>query len=233
MLRNSTGTRVCDRTVRNRLHAAQLKACRARVHLGLTRRQWRNVLFSDESRFNVSFADGRVRTWRRRGERLVQDNVVERDRYGGGSVMIWAGIRHDGKKDFVTVPGNLTAQRYCDGIIESVVVPYLQKHNVGVFGHDNARPNTSRHTQNIFPSITSMCCSGLQDRRISLPLSTFGDCLGRQVRERHDVNNIRDLKRALQAEWVRIPLQVIRKLICSMRRRCLAGLHANGGHTRY
>ena len=76
LLRNATGTRVCDRTVRNKLHAARLKACRpyvgilltlrhretrrqwARVHQGWTRRQWRNVLFSDESRFNVSFADG-------------------------------------------------------------------------------------------------------------------------------------------------------------------------------
>ena len=55
----------------------------------------------------------------------------------------------------------------------------------------------------------------------------------RQVRERHDVNNIRDYERALQGKWVRIPLQVIRKLICSMRRRCLAVLAANGGHTRY
>ena len=76
LLRNATGTRVCDRTVRNRLLAARLKACRpyfgipltlrhretrrqwARVHQGWTRRQWRNVLFSDESRFNVSFANG-------------------------------------------------------------------------------------------------------------------------------------------------------------------------------
>ena len=50
---------------------------------------------------------------------------------------------------------------------------------------------------------------------------------------RHDVNNIRNLERALQAEWVRIPLQVIRKLICSTRRRCLAVLAANGGHTTF
>ena len=28
LLRNATGTRVCDRTVRNRLHAARLKVCR-------------------------------------------------------------------------------------------------------------------------------------------------------------------------------------------------------------
>ena len=35
-LRNATGTRVCDRTVRNRLHAARLKACRPYVGIPLT-----------------------------------------------------------------------------------------------------------------------------------------------------------------------------------------------------
>ena len=36
LLRNATGTRVCDRTVRNRPHAAQLKACRPYVGISLT-----------------------------------------------------------------------------------------------------------------------------------------------------------------------------------------------------
>ena len=39
LLRNATGTRVCDRTVRNRLHAARLKVCRPDVGIPLT---WRN-----------------------------------------------------------------------------------------------------------------------------------------------------------------------------------------------
>ena len=64
------------------------------------------------------------------------------------------------------------------------------------------------------------------------PIEHLWDHLGHQVRDRHDFNNIRDLERVLQAELVRIPLQVIRKLICSMRRRCLAVLAANDGHTR-
>ena len=80
LLKNATGTRVCDRTVRNRLHDARLKACRpyvriplalphhetrcqwARVHQGWTCRQWRNALFSNESRFNVSFPDSLPRS---------------------------------------------------------------------------------------------------------------------------------------------------------------------------
>ena len=63
--------------------------------------------------------------------------------------MVWAGIHHDGKTDLVIVPGNLTAQRYHDGIKEPVVVPNLEQHNVGIFQHDNARPHTARHNQNI------------------------------------------------------------------------------------
>ena len=107
------------------------------------------------------------------------------------------------------------------------------KYNVWIFQHDNARPHTARHTQNILP-IHNVNVLQWPARSPDLsPIEHLWDHLGRQVRERHDVNNIHDLERALQAEWVRIPLQVIRKLICSMRRRCLAVLAANGWHTIY
>ena len=108
--------------------------------------------------------------------------------------------------------------------------------NTGIFQHDNARPHTVRHTQNILRihNVNVLQCQQWPARSPDLaPIEHLWDHLGCQVREHHDVNNIRDLEHALQAEWVRIPLQVIRKLICSMRRRCLAVLAANGGHTRY
>ena len=122
------------------------------------------------------------------------------------------------------------AFRWRDGVIEPVVVPYLQRLD---FQHDNARPHTARHTQNIL-RIHNVNVLQWPARSPDIsPTEHLWDHLGRQVRERHDVNNIRDLERALQAEWVKIPLQGIRKLICSMRRRCLAVLAANGGYTRY
>ena len=100
--------------------------------------------------------------------------------------------------------------------------------------HNNARPHVVRHTRTFYTSITSTDMLQWPARSPDLsPIEQLWDQLGRQVRERHDVNNICDLERALQAEWVRIPLQVIRKLIRSMRRRGLAVLAANGGHTRY
>ena len=77
------------------------------------------VLFTDESRFNVQFADGRLRVWRWAGERMDENSIFERGRYGGGSVMIWGRIPvcHSDKTELVTVIGRLNARRYCDEII--------------------------------------------------------------------------------------------------------------------
>ena len=46
------------------------------------------ILFSDEFRFNLSHAGGRERVYRRRGVRFADACVFERDRFGGGSVLV-------------------------------------------------------------------------------------------------------------------------------------------------
>ena len=50
----------------NRHRQERLQWATARQHWRY--QQWRRVLFSDESRFCISTADGRVRVWRRRGD---------------------------------------------------------------------------------------------------------------------------------------------------------------------
>ena len=50
------------------------------------------------------------------------------------------------------------------------------------------------------------------------PIEHLWDHLGRRVRERNDVNNVRDLERVLHEELTRIPMTVVRRLISSMRR---------------
>ena len=54
--------------------------------------QWKHVMFSDQSRFCLHFHDGRVLVKRLPSELFLDACVSEHDRYGGGSVMEWAGI---------------------------------------------------------------------------------------------------------------------------------------------
>jgi len=56
--------------------------------------------------------------------------------------------------------------------------------------------------------------------------------LGRRVREQHNINNVRELEVTLHQKWADLPMDKINKLIYSVRRRCLAVVAADGGHTR-
>ena len=88
----------------------RLQWCHA--HRRWLARQWNQALFSDESRFTLEKADGRVRVYRRVGERYSDACVTEVDRFRRGSVMVWGGINHQGKTDLVVIRGNLNAQGY-------------------------------------------------------------------------------------------------------------------------
>ena len=201
----SHNRRIHLKTVRNRLREFGLRARRPNVGLPLNRarrarrmpwvtaqahrrfsvRQWRRVFFTDESRFTLFRADGRRRLYRRRGKRFANACVFERDRYGGGSVMVWGGISHGVKSPLIVVPGNLTAVRYREEILRPVAVPSVQQHQM-TFQHDNARPHVARvchdflANNNIVPLDWPPYSSDLS------PIEHLWDELDRRVRRRRN-----------------------------------------------
>ena len=108
------------------------------------RQQWARVLFSDESRFNLSRHDGGIRVFRRRGERFADNCLIERDRFGGGSVMVWGGIMGRRKTNLIVVQDNLNTQGYINQILQPEAVPFLQRYGPAILMHDNARPHVAR-----------------------------------------------------------------------------------------
>ena len=111
----------------------------AQRHFRWGQQQWARVLFSDESRFNLSHHDVRIRVFRRRGERFADNCLIGRDRFGGGSVMVWDGIMGRRKTNLIVVQGNLNAQGYINQILQPEAVPFLQRHGPAILMHDNAR----------------------------------------------------------------------------------------------
>ncbi|GBN56782.1 hypothetical protein AVEN_245928-1 [Araneus ventricosus] len=79
--------------------------------------QWATVLFSDESRFSLNADSRRTFTWREPGTRYLSSNVREIDHYGGGDLMVWAGIMLDGRTPLhVFERDTVTGVRYRDEI---------------------------------------------------------------------------------------------------------------------
>jgi hypothetical protein len=107
-----------------------------------------HILFSDESRFSLRFSDGRYRVYCRRVVRFTDQCVYQSARFGGGSVMVLAGICHDGRTQLKIVQEILNAVKYRDDILDPIVLPFQQKRNFDhVFQHDNERCHVARACQ--------------------------------------------------------------------------------------
>ena len=107
---HATEVHLPDQIVRNKLHYDDMRARRPAQGPGLTAqhrsvrfnfarqhqngqiRHWSPILFTDESSFTESTDDRHARVWRPQGERYAYCNIVEVDRYDGGSS--WSGPRY-------------------------------------------------------------------------------------------------------------------------------------------
>jgi len=134
------GRRISTQTIRRRLRERDLRSrIRARVstlttvhrrtrlryarnHRNWTARQWRNVLFTDESRFCLFGNDVRIRVWRRRRERFEANHVEPTQAFDGRSVMIWGGISMN-HRTVILQPPEFTAVRYINEVLRPCVIP--------------------------------------------------------------------------------------------------------------
>lgn len=253
-LREARGTHVSERTVRRRLaelnlrsrvpasgpqltpahRRARLNFCRE--HAAWTVDDWASVLFSDESRFSLYGADGRVRVWRRRGERFAQCNITGRVMFGGGSVMVWGGISLEAKTELhVFRRPTLDAGTYITDILEDYVVPFAPF--VGpnfLLMHDNARPHVA-HVVRDYLNEVGIGTLDWPARSPDLnPIEHLWDQLGTSIRRQlNPPRDLQELRTALEREWDQIPQVRVANLIRSMPRRVQDVIRARGGNTRY
>ena len=240
-------------TIRNRLHFDRLTSHRLRKrpsltdrhkrnrlafgrrHRRWTRRQWGNVLFTDESTVSLRWVDARRRVWRRRREDIGDEGIQPVEAFGGGRLMVWAGISTDGKTDMEIIRGGLTADRYIHDILRPHVVPYADAiGNAFILMDDNATPHRAGVT-NQFLADEGINRLIWPSKSPDLnPIEHLWAHLKFKVDKRiKPTTTLHQLGRILRHAWNAIPQERIRRLVHSMRRRCAAVIAADGGHTKY
>lgn len=253
-LLNATGTQAFTQTVRRRLHAVNLRSRSSKKCPLLTRahkrrrlewahqhqnwnvEDWGRCLFSDETRVRLHSSDGRVKVWRNRGERYIENHVTYHQAYGGGSITVWGGISQTRRTELVML-GNATMNsvRYLNEVLQPVVLPFANEIGDGfVFVDDNARPHRTRQINAFFEENNITHMDWPANSPDLNPIENVWDYLKRLIRSRGvDPNNHHQLRTAVLEEWPNIPQHYIRDLISSMPRRCQEVIRARGGPTHY
>jgi len=96
----------------------------ARAHTNGTVEDWKNVAWSDESRFLLRHSDGRVRIWHKQNEDMDPSCLVTTVQAGGGCVMVWGMFSWHTLGPLVPIGHHLNATAYLN-IVSDHVHPFM------------------------------------------------------------------------------------------------------------
>ncbi len=119
----------------------------SRRHLGWTITQWKRVLWSDESVFQVFFGRNGRRVLRTKEEK-DHPHCYQQQVQKPGSVMVWGCVSALGKGNLHFCDGTINAEKYIE-ILEHNMLPsrrHLFQGRPCIFQQDNAKPHSAHIT---------------------------------------------------------------------------------------
>lgn len=252
MVKESTGTVVHPRTVRRALNSAGYNArvCRrkpqiskvnqekrlsfAKEHISKDTQFWEKVIFSDESKFCVYKSDGRVLTWRQKGDALQEKHIQTTVKHGGAGVMVWGCMSAAGVGELVFIDEIMDKTLYLKILKEN-----LQKsaQKLGIeseyyFQHDNDPKHTAEIVRLWVLYNTPHTLKTPPQSPDLNPIEHLWDHLDRRIREHH-ITSKSMLKNVLLEEWLKIGPDTTTKLVHSMQKRLQDVIKNYGKHTSY
>ena len=248
----ATGKTMHVSTVKRRLAEAGLRGCVAarkpllrpvnkkkrllwaKNHVGWKPEQWKSVLWTDESKFEI-FGNRRRQFVRRRpGERYLEACLTPTVKHGGGSVMVWGCFTEEGVGELVKIDGIMRKEHY-HRILQNNAIPS----GIGLAGYgftfqqDNDPKHTSLLCRNYLAKkeadgILNIMVWPPQSPDLN-PIELLWEELDRRVRASAPKSQS-EMWGCLEENWNSINSEILVKLVKRMPRLCKAVIKANGGH---
>ncbi len=206
---------------------------------------WKNVAWSDESRFLLRHSDGRVRIWRKEHESMDPSCLVSKVQAAAGGVMVWGIFSWQTLGPLVPIEHRLNATAYL-----SIVADHLHHFMItvypssdGYFQQDNAPCHKAQiisdwflEHDNEFTLLKWPPQSPDLNPIEHFPSTSqaFWDVVEREI---HIIDiqptNLQQLRDAIMSIWTKISEECFQHLVESMPHRIKALLKAKVGPTRY
>ena len=210
----------------------------ARTHLNWTVEDWKRVLWSDETKINRIGSDGRVYTWKLKGEPISDRITTPTVKHGGGNnLMVWGCMGWNGVGVLTEVQGIMDAVQYCEildgGIVESFEMLEMNE-GQRYFQQDNDPKHTSKKATKWFEDNNIIVLGWPAQSPDLNPIEHLWVYLKRKLQEYpKPPKGVHELWERVEKEWNKIPPETCQNLIASMPRRLQAVIRAKGGHTKY
>ncbi len=195
--------------------------------------QWSKVLFSDESKFCISFGNQGPRVWRKSGEAQNPCCLKSSVKFPQ-SVMIWAAMSSAGVGPLCFLKSTVNAAIYQE-ILEHFMLLSADKLYGDadfIFQQDLAPAHTAKGTKSWFNDHGVTVLDWPANSPDLNPIENLWGIVKRKMRDTRP-NNADDLKATVKETWASIPPQQCHKLITSMPRRIEAVIKAKGAPTKY
>lgn len=195
---------------------------------------WKNVIYTDESKFNLFQSDGKINVWRKPREEFKIENLKSTVKHGGGSVMVWGCVSAFGVGSLEFIDGKMNKWHYLNILKRNLKQSAEQmgiKNNYCFYG-DNDPKHTSRIAQEwLLHNCPKVIQTPPQSPDLNIIENVWHELKGK-IRK-HQFSNLSGLKVALEEEWKKISINYCEKLVKSMPRRLEEVIKKRGYPTKY
>lgn len=197
---------------------------------------WNRVIFTDEKKFNLDGPDGLKKYWH---DIRKEPKTLFSRRFGGGSLMVWAGFSAAGKTSLAIISGTLNASGYVYTLMEHLLpnAPLIAGAN-WILQQDNASVHTAQVTKQFFSEWEIPVLEWPARSPDINPIENLWGILVRMVysdadggfRQFASVNDLRDV---LLASWSKLDTKTLQDLVSSMPNRIKQLIKKDGKSINY
>lgn len=209
----------------------------ARKYKNWTEEDWKNVIWTDESSFEIGRNSRQIRVWRKAYERYSSKCLAPIFKSGRTSVMVWGAFSGFDKSPLVIIPReNRSARDFVDLIYEGTLSGFYFLHDHrediilmedGAPVHRSKLPKLWREAHGIKKLKWPANSPDLN------PIENLWKIVKDKVQSTSRPHNKEELVESLHRVWEEIPSDILQTLIATMPARVKEVISAKGGSTRF
>lgn len=198
---------------------------------------WKNVIWSDETKFNLLNSDGKEYYWTNKPGTFSPESVKSTLKFGGGSIMIWGCMTWEGLGFSCKIDGNMDGELYSE-ILKGELMDTYQYYNFDkattIFQHDNDPKHKSKVANSTLSKLGLQVLPWPAQSPDMNPIEHFWNYLDSELRKRmKQFPSKNSLWEELQDILKEKHMDYCQKLISTMPQRVKDLKKARGGSTKW